>query len=238
MEPRAAKLMKAHAHGMVMSRFCGIPNVRTDHGFSLLELMTVIAVLVILSVLVLPAGNSIARGLNMTDSADRVVGVLSLARQTALSSNHPVEVRFYQYGDPEVPGERISDPSSGQYRAVQLFKYDDAGTASAVDKMQVIPKAVIFSASPALSSLLDNSKPILIKSWSASDARPAIPRAGMNYNCCAFRFQTDGSTGLPTGEWFLTLQYTADGANRTTLPPNCAVIQVDPISGAIKKYRP
>src|SRR5579862_795239 len=99
------------------------PAFVTKHGFTLIELLLVIAIIGMLMTLVVPAVNSISGGSQLTQAAQMVGSELELARQRALSRNRMVEVRFYQYGDPETPGESASSPSSGQYRAIQSFEY-------------------------------------------------------------------------------------------------------------------
>ena len=72
-------------------------------GFTLVELLVVVTIIVILASMLGPMLNSALRGTNLTQGADKVIGILSLARQTALTKNQTVEVRFYAFVDPESP---------------------------------------------------------------------------------------------------------------------------------------
>ena len=73
-----------------------------------------------------------------------------------------------------------------------------------------------------------------------------MPRGiGLNYDYVAFRFLPDGSTNLPgksatdaNGAWFVTLQNINDKPVGTTPPNNFYTLQVDPVSGTLKQFRP
>jgi len=89
---------------------------------------------------------------------------------------------------------------------------------------------------------------------------PALPdtQAQRNYQYVALRFLPDGSTDLPpTGvdvgdgtkgnrdSWYLTIHGTQiqakgpDGVGKTsTLPDNFFILQIDPITGSTRSYRP
>ena len=204
-------------------------------AFSLLEMLVVIAILAFLSALLLPAISSVMRGNQLTRGADKLVAVMSLARQKALAKNHPVEARFYQYADPEVPGE--TSLASGKYRAVQAFEIDDTGRATPIGKVEVMPTSVILDSGATLSTLvglLTNSK-----TWTTNDPQVSIPRAGTNYNCRAFRFSPEGSASLSkTGLWFVTLHSILEGDSMATPPANYISVQIDPANGSLKTWQP
>jgi uncharacterized protein (TIGR02596 family) len=208
-------------------------NLRS--AFSLVELLVVMAIIGLLATFLAPAVSPILRGSRLTQAGDQVVAVLSLARQTALTTSHSVEVRFYQYGDPEVPGESASSPTTGKYRAIQAFEYKDDGTATPAGKMAKLPLSIIIDAGATLSTLLT-----LTKTWTPPDEKPTLPIVGTKYNCCAFRFLADGSTNLSTtgALWFLTLHNLIDGDTMASPPSNYTTIKIDPMNGSLKAYRP
>ncbi|HYR57249.1 MAG TPA: Verru_Chthon cassette protein D [Chthoniobacteraceae bacterium] len=212
-------------------------------AFSLIELIIVISVIVIIAAFTMPAMNTILRGSNMTQASGLIVGQLSIARQQALSRNRPVEVRFYRFADPETPGETVADPSTGQFRAMQLFEVQQSGVALPIDKMQRLPGGVIFAYAPGtgLSSLIDKGTAGAPTQASADQTAPRLPRGvDMNYEYVSFRFQQDGSTNKnPTGKWFITLISINDKlAASDKPPPNFFTVQIDPVSGVTKTYRP
>jgi uncharacterized protein (TIGR02596 family) len=175
----------------------------------------------------------------MSQAQQMLVAQFSLARQTALSRGHAVELRLYRFGDPEQPGESANQPATGQFRGVQVFDVPDNGVAVPVEKMQRLPSMMIMNPTIHLSTILggDGQTP---RSPSAQD--PELPRGiGRNYQFVTVRFQPNGSTTLPaTGSmaWFLTVHPLVDGATSTTAPANFFTLQLDPVSGTFKVVRP
>ena len=205
-------------------------------AFTLVEMMAVMAIIVVLVALIAPSMGSLLRGPLITQASDQATGLFNLARQTAITRNASVEVRFYQYGDPSFPGEQANVAASGKYRACQLFAVDDLGKCTALGKVEMLPQAVIADSGAPLSTLLAAGQQ---KVWTASDPMLSLPRAGLNYNCRSFRFRPDGSTDLDaSARWFITLHNVNDGDGLNAPPRNFVTVQIDPISGAATSYRP
>jgi uncharacterized protein (TIGR02596 family) len=180
-----------------------------------------------------PAVNSSLRGMQLNQATELINDQIRLARQLALTKNHPVEVRFYQYNDPEAPG------SGGKptFRALQSFEINDDGTAKPAGKVYKLPNSVICDSSSSLSPILGSN---FKKTWTAIDPIVLIPGIGTNYSANAFQFRPDGSANLPvTGQqWFLTFHYAIAGDNLSSLPPNYSTIQIDPWNGRSRVFRP
>jgi len=210
-------------------------------GFTLLELLLVIAIVGIITGFVIPAVGS-AKSFQLTRGVQMVVNQLALARQTAVTKNHPVEVRFYQFGDPDIPGEQASNPSSGKYRAVWSFEVLETGETKALEKMQRLPPSVIIDSGSILASLINPPSATASPTVTAAGKQTSpIPRVQNQYNSVAFRFLPDGSTNLPKTsdqQWFLTLHDLNDGDVLTTPPKNFATLQINATNGHIKTYRP
>jgi len=202
-----------------------------QRAFTLVELLVVLSIVGIIVAFTVPAMNSVMGGSQITQAGQMVGDQLALARQTALSKNHTVEVRFYRFGDPDMPGEKATDPSTGRYRTFQPFEIFDTGAAVALAKIQRIPSSIIIDSGTTLSSLLNTG--------TTSNPQVSLPRVGTNYNYFSFRFLPDGSTNLsPTSQWFLTVHNGNDGDALTAPPKNFYTIQIDATNGHIKSYRP
>jgi uncharacterized protein (TIGR02596 family) len=211
-------------------------------------LLLVVAIIAVLVALIAPAFNAIGKGLQLTQAGQMVSDQLGLARQAALSTSYPVEVRIYQFSDPEVPGETAGNANGGKYRAIQSFEMvptaSGSSTYTALTKMQRLPSTIIMDPGPALSDIIGNPQTAPnMPAFANASAPPlnnlSIPRAGTSYNACYFHFLADGSTDLNltanSGNWFLTMRDVNDTA---PTPKNFFTVEIDPYNGHIKTYRP
>jgi uncharacterized protein (TIGR02596 family) len=200
----------------------------TASAFSLLEMIVVIAIVGIIATMAIPVAGSVSRATKLTQATQTIGDQLAIARQTAIGTNRTVEVRFYQYADPEVPGSKVA------FRAVQALQIVNPRLITPVDKLQSLPEAMIIDSAPVLSSILDSSK------RTVSAGSDPLPRVGSNYKYIALKFRPDGSSDLlPTaGTWFLTVHDENQGDGLTQPPPNFSTIEIDPVNGALKFFRP
>lgn len=226
-------------------------------GFSLIELMIVIFIIIIIAAFVVPAASTVLRGSQLVQGSQILYDQLNLARQYALSKNHPIEVRLIRYADPETPGEAAAGggpgtPASGNYRAIQVFETLDAIDPSTndfvrapIDKPAILPQSIVMDKG-TLSSLISGAGSgganMAPTPGTPGPKDPQMPRnVGNQYDFVYFRFLPDGTTNLPQSantQWFVTLHNINDVITGTTPPPNFYTIQVDPVSGAMKQYRP
>ena len=210
-------------------------------AFTLIELLVVVAIIMLLTAFAVPAVNTMLRGSQLIQSAQMISSQLSLARQTALSSGHSVEVRLYQFAEADIPGQ------PARYRAIQSFEIEETGTVP-VGKMQLLSPSVIIDSGAATSS--SNSLSTIISSALPGAAVPnlttgqalqvSIPRAGTNYNAVRFQFLPDGSVNFTsaTTTWYITLHNLTDGDGRPTPPPNFITVQIDASNGHIRTFQP
>lgn len=220
------------------SRHARVSPLSPLSAFTLTELLVVITIIVIMASLMGPTLSSAMRGTALTQGADKVIGVLSLARQTAITKGQTVEVRFYAYVDPETPGD------TRQYHALQAFSIDDAGRASPLIKAQTLPQTVVM----ATNSFLGYPASSLLSSSLANADAPSqlsIPRVKNNYTCSSFCFFRSGITSLlvsgnDTNVWSVTVVNAVDllGAGASKLPANYTTVTVDPYNGSIRTFRP
>ena len=216
--------------------FMAVSGKRNRRAFTLIELLAVITIILILSALLAPPAATVMRGMTLTQAGQIVRDQLGYARQAALSRNRPVEVRFYQYGDPEVPGESAANPAGGKFRAMQLFEISESGNAAPLGKLQRLPVTVIVDSGDSLSALIAKSTVT-----PGNSLNYPLSTVGTNYYCVSFRFQPDGSTNLsPADTWFLTLHGSTEGDKLTgsNVPGNFITLQIIPANGQVKIYRP
>ena len=233
-----------------------------SRAFSLVELLVVIAVIAIIAGYAVPAVTSMLKGSQLTQGSQMVVDQIALARQTALSRNRSVEVRFYKYADPETPGEDLEKQDTWLFHGLQTFEILDNGVALPLGTVQRLPVNVIMH-EKELSTLINGRRDASGKFSVPGNTDPGIP--GMpsgiavkdQYVYTAFRFLPDGSTDLsPTGatgtgtpattvgdSWYVTLVNPKD-VNATKLgvkdgeAGNYFTLQIDPVTGSTRSYRP
>lgn len=233
----------------------GFQIMKARRAFSLLELLVVVAVILVLAALAVPAFNSIGRASSLTAGTQAMVGALEQARQTAISRNRPVEVRFYKL--PEYAQAPSAAPSV--YRALQLYLVDSGPNGTLVtnpaSRMVKLSSPVIISTNTKTSSLMnDSALPEEDKStkteWRERSPETSVPSSKLpefayNYKYRSFRFRADGSTDLPTRvtntlskQWFFTLHGQNDKIEGNGVPANFVTIQVDPQTGRTRVFRP
>ena len=203
----------------IADRHSPIAN-RKSNGFSLVELLTVMAIVVLLITLMIPAFQSIALGSSLSRGGQIVADQFALARQMAVSRNSQVQVRFVW----------LTDAPAG-YRAIQLWgQGTNFSDFVPLTRLTLLPEGISLASNAALSPLLTGTATIKTNGVFSS-------KGALNY--CGFRFKSGGGTDLPFNSTnaFLTAVY-ARNSDASALPANYCIVQIDPVSGRAKTYRP
>lgn len=195
-------------------------------GFSLLELLAVIAVFGIIASFTMPAVSSVMRASDLRTGSQILSEQLGLARQMAIAKNRSVEVRIYQYAVPPETGE-------GKFRAIQTFEILDSGVAQPLGRVCRLPSSILIDSGSTLSSIITTPS-------SGADVGYSLPEVGKSYQCVKFRFLPDGSTDLSTANssWFLTLHHASEGDSLSQAPADYSTVQIDPANGRTRIYHP
>lgn len=190
-------------------------------GFSLTELLVVMAIMGFFVVVAMPSFHNIFAGSNLNRAGQLVSDQMALARQEAVTRNREVRVYFY----------KIRSGTTENWRAMQIWRVEttDTGTTTtAVSKLTFIPDGVIISPTTELSPLLGADTTLT--------GTVNLPVYG-NSSYVGYRYRPDGSTdtSVTVANDYLTLQ----NATATGNPPaNYYTIQINPLVGKVTVYRP
>jgi len=188
-------------------------------GFTLVELLLVMAIIIAMTALMGPVISGILGGSQVSAGVETVQGALTTARQIAATKNRLVEFRLISMKDPANP------LSSSAIRAVQILENRESGLTP-IGKLRPLPSGVIIGNNTNLTSLA---------TLVTNSADRSLPNVGTVYNYQCFHFKQDGSTDLSATTNIITLY---DEKMPGTPPKNFATLMIEPATGTAVLYRP
>lgn len=209
-----------------------LPNFQRSlrrSALSMIELLAVVAIIAILAALVIPSMRGMSSATDLKSSASLLVDTINLARQTAVSANRPVEVRFIEVPD--------ANDTALAYRAVVMFVVDDSGSTQE-GKITFLRGNVVMSDTDEFGTLL-RGLPV------AQMPVPTVAQGEKQFNYRYFRFRADGSADLlrtaPVGagdSWHVMLYDLRTPPNGKTAPANYINLQLFPDTGRTRTFQP
>jgi uncharacterized protein (TIGR02596 family) len=204
-------------------------------GFTLVELITVLAILVLLAALSVPAVVSLQQSDNLSSAGQIVASQINLARQLAATTNRSVQVRLIQ----------VPSLAPNGYCAIQIWNANLTGATgsgstiaptigwTAVSRLAFLPQTAIaaYSSSANLSELLS----------AANIVTGQMPTGGATSNANYYAFQISPA-GLVTPSLAISSSYLsivpARNGSGASIPANYVSIQIDPQTATALVYRP
>jgi len=204
------------------------------NGFSLIEILAVILIISIALSMGIYSFKNMMRSVDLNTSSATLSDTLNMARQIALSSNRPVEVRFYKVPRKDQPA---STPASDWvYRALALYIINDSGPEQ-TGKISFLSGDVQLASTKVLG-------PLLFYATSAQSSLKAIdPSGATQFEYRSVIFRSDGSTTLddqtPEADtWHCMLFNTTQSPLGDQPPKNFITIQLDPSTGRSETFQP
>ncbi len=189
-------------------------------GFSLMELLTVMAILSILIALALPSLTSLSQANALSHAGQVFVDSLSLGLDEALTGNQKVTIRLIKL--PNAVGGAL------HYRAFQTWVVNAAGTTTPLTQVNMFPNGVVISESPNLSPLLQSPP-----AQTGTMAVTGFPR-----DYASFTITATGAldSTITSANSVLTLVQEKDVTSPS--PANFFSIFINPATGNASAYRP
>nr|WP_294401278.1 Verru_Chthon cassette protein D [Prosthecobacter sp.] len=196
-------------------------------GFSLVEMVIVVAIVTMLIALATPYTLAALQSANLTSAGDTLMQKLAMAQQRSLTENRPVGLDFYYYTEDDIKG----------CHAIQMISYNPAtNQATQLEPPVYFNKQSVVLVEGALSPMFSTNQ-------TATSTGPATWNPFQTLGATFYRviFYPNGTTSLrtPLRTAYLTLISTKNfKPDISTAPPNYYTVQLDPVTGRGHSYRP
>ncbi len=209
------------------------PNRNKRHGFTMVELLVVMAIVGVMAAVIIPSIGPMLRSYNLNRAGSMITDELTFARQAALTQNADVEVRFYQIG-------AATYTANAPFLAFRAFL---SASNQPLDKIKFLPDQIMVSANADAANTPTTFSPMLDATTYATvltTGQDTLPAATSPTAFVSFKFRATGGTNLVpvTSPWYLTVCGRNVAVNSNGLPTNYVSLQVDPVSGSVRTYRP
>ncbi len=243
-------MMKSHYSSRSFSQW------KPAKGFTLIELMAVVAVVALLLALVMPGLMGTLGASKLTQAGDKMAGFLSEAQSRAYGQGRPVEVRFYRV--PSVDDVMNGAPNGGFFRGGLMLEYFQPGETdprtgtAALGKplavvrqaMVVLPEGTAVSENPQMSTLLgDATKPSDKKGAGLVETVMKTTAGYSNFDPSSEEYRAfvlyPETTSLDSeSKWHLAVVPLADAARPPAQVTNYYTLLIDPVTTRLSIYRP
>lgn len=202
------------------------PSVRSRrHGFSIVEIIVVVAILTVAAVLSAPYIAGMAAAARLRTAADAVQNRLLEAQSLAILFNTDAELRFYEAED--LVGGRST---LRKLRILTLRPPEDDSSATPASLFE--PVGTITSLDQEIEISMDSRRSSIMDLGFQDSTTDIYGRY------IALRFHSDGSPALQSSKpWFLTL-HEKDAQLRDPRLRNFVTVQIDPATGRLRSFQP
>ncbi|MES2466949.1 MAG: Verru_Chthon cassette protein D [Verrucomicrobiota bacterium] len=218
-------------------------------AFTLVEILVVLAIISMIMFFTVPNMGEIIQGSKLTQAGDQLKFDLGLAQQTAVKDNVTVEVRFYQYKQPD-EAEGSESKIYSAYHMFSLIPDSDRPSdptaeriLAPIGKIKKLPVGVVIPDSEVWSTLV-NKATIANGTEEVFGLVPTEKRTVATYR--SFQINPDGSTNLDSSgadQWYVTLvdsnEIVRSGGSIDNIAPNNYIcLQVDAFNGGTRWFQP